>query len=76
MSWFSKRPSVRFSLFGGAWYSEFAVCPMCGGFVHPKYHSEDDKYCSAPSKGTKHNHMHCRCGYEWTLPPRNPENVQ
>jgi hypothetical protein len=66
---------------GKAWYSEFAICPMCEGFVHPRYHSplygpgEPVYHCSAPTAGTHHNHCRCQCGYEWTLPPRHPEVI-
>lgn len=69
-----KRPSL---LRRGEWYSEFAVCPMCGAFVFPSYHKAGREDCSAPAdvKAERHNHMRCRCGFQWTLPPRSPEGL-
>lgn len=62
----SERPKTRYK---EEWYSEYAICPMDGAMTHATYHSPQAA-CGTPAAGTDHNHLRCRCGYQWTLPPK------
>lgn len=69
LRWFARRSGVR-----GKWYMSHPICPMCGDWATPHYHGPRQMYpitCTEPDT-QPHNHMRCSCGFEWTLPPRDP----